>query len=68
MYIQNEDSKQGIEVKLFICMPEENAEMAIHSISHWIRCTSRKTYKETNGADLEAVHKVSAHEVRAVTP
>ena len=49
-------------------MPEENAEKAIHSISHWIRRTSRKTYKETNGADLEAVHKVSAYEVRAVTP
>ena len=51
--------------RLFVCL-KKKADMAIHSISYWIRRTIKVAYENTNGESLGAVHKVSAHEVRAV--
>ena len=52
--------------RLFVCINKKK-DMAIHSISYWLRQTIKISYELTKPQELRAIHKITPHEIRAIS-
>lgn len=65
IYKKRTDNKCSKDQKLFVCVKKDK-DMAIHSISYWLRHTIITAYKHSK-TTITGLNRVTAHEVRAVS-
>ncbi len=68
LYRKRTENKRTNSGRLFVCTAtKQSKDMSISSLSYWIKRTIRFAYELTKPHELHDVHKITPHEIRAIS-